>query len=365
MKNSLIYMPTFRSRQQENIVLSSFDFGKNMYPMVEIIKEFDRKRASDKQQTFQEVYSSLIKSISADKVFVDLPVYLNERASMKDEVLHFTRSVISNKEVRTAYLLSLHEQNNVIIPVISSYLNRTGEIDTIKYQVEALREAYKSICFKILVNHFDEDWLEIAEHIDENDYLVLDLDKLAPYPSPAIKRIVQIWNGFKKCPKIVLRSAINSDVQNVDLAHNEVVFEADNGLIEQYKSSFKADAFGDYCGIKKDDLTSGGAISPGLLFFDAVNNQFIGFKGSGGRKEAKYLSDFEDIIVPAVIKSQAVVDMHKSGLPYLSAGNMGWEILNRINDGKESGKSQAKFKRIAIEHYLHCIKTKIDNGDFI
>ena len=39
MTNSLKYMPTFRARQQEIIVLKSFDFTPNMYPLIEIIKE--------------------------------------------------------------------------------------------------------------------------------------------------------------------------------------------------------------------------------------------------------------------------------------------------------------------------------------
>ena len=362
MANELIYMPTFRARQQENIVLSSFDFGQHMYPMLEIVKEFDRKRPTDKQQSFKDVHIALIKSISANKVFVDLPVYLNERASMKDEVIYFTRAVISNKEKRTDYLKYLNPLNNKIIPVVSSFLNRTGEVDTIQYQVNELRPIYNSIAFRILFKHFIEDWKEITAVATKNDYIILDLDTLPPYPSPPIKQIVSIWRLFNTCPKIVLRSAINTDVQNVNLTHNEVVFDADNGLLDQYKPSFIANSFGDYAGIKKDDLTSGGAISPGFLFYDAVENQFVGFRGNGGKGETKYLSDFEDVIVPDVLNSKAVKDMQASGLPYLSADNAGWQILNNINKGEESGKSQAKFKRIAIEHYLHCIKTKINAG---
>jgi len=35
MDFNLIYMPTFRVRQQEIIVLKSFDFGNNSYPLLE------------------------------------------------------------------------------------------------------------------------------------------------------------------------------------------------------------------------------------------------------------------------------------------------------------------------------------------
>ncbi len=82
--------------------------------------------------------------------------------------------------------------------------------------------------------------------------------------------------------------------------------EQQEKMIDQYKSSFKADVFGGYAGIKKDDLTSGGAINPGFLFYNPVNNQFLGFRGHGEKSETKYLSDFEDLIVPDVLASQAV-----------------------------------------------------------
>src|SRR5690606_17135514 len=134
-----------------------------------------------------------------------------------------------------------------------------------------------------------------------------DLDTIAPYPSPAIRQIITAWRGFTTCPKVVLRSAINTDVQNVALEHNEIVFDADNGLPDTYHSAFTAQSFGDYAGIKKDDLTSGGTISPGFLFYDAINNQFIGFKG-----EIKNLAEFETTIVPAVIDSEAAQAMHAS-----------------------------------------------------
>ncbi|WP_461789688.1 beta family protein [Pedobacter sp.] len=363
MATNLIYMPTFRARQQENIVLTSFQFGEHIYPMIEIVKEFDRKRPEEKQLSFQEIHLKLIEDINATKVFVDLPVYLNERASMKDEVLLFSRRVTSNREKRTEHLLQLAGQSAKIIPVVSSFLNRTGEFDTVKMQVDALRDIFPSIGFRILINHFNEDWAEVSAVATDADFIILDLDKIPPYPSPPIKQIVATWNNFNTCPKIVLRSAINSEVLNVNLKHSEIVFDADNGLLDQYRPSFKANSFGDYAGIKKDDLTSGGAISPGFLLYDAVENQFVGFKGNGGKGEDKFLSDFEDVIVPDVLNSQSAQAMKNSPLPYLSDQNVGWNILKNINAKNESGKSQAKFKRIALEHYLHCIRTKIEYNE--
>lgn len=357
MATDLVYVPIFRSRQQENLVLKSFDFGNHIFPLIEIVKEHDRKRDEEKQDGFGIIYSNLIDDINATKVFVDMPLYINERASMKTEVLEFSRRIIFNIERRTEYLLHLDRLNDKIIPVISSYLNKTGEINSINYQVQALRKSYKSLCFRVLYNFFEDDWPEIIENATADDYIILDLDVIAPYPTPAIKKIINTWQRFKTCPKIVVRSAINNDIQNVKLSHTDIVFEADNSLLDQYKITFKADAFGDYVGVKKDDLTSGGTISPGFIFYDAVNNQYIGFKG-----RIKDLQEFENTIVPAVIDSESTQEMLASGINYLVDQNWGWRTLNKINAKEETGKSQAKFKRIAIEHYLHCIKEKIDNG---
>lgn len=358
MATDLIYMPTFRSRQQENLVLRSFEFGQHMYPMIEIIKEHDRKRDEDKQQPFHEIYGGLISDIKADQVFVDLPLYLKERASMKAEVITFSRGTIARIERRTEALMALAPLAPKIIPVVSSYLHKTGEVDSLEQQTAQLRQHFPSIAYRILYNHFQEDWPVVSELATANDFIILDLDTIAPYPSPVIRQIISVWRGFMTCPKIVLRSAINTDIQNVDLDHAEVVYDADNGLLDMYSAAFAAQSFGDYSGIKKDDLTSGGTISPGFLFYDAVNNQFIGYKG-----EIKDLSEFETTIVPAVLHSDAAQAMQASGLPYLDERNWGWQTLLRIQSGAESGKSQAKFKRISMEHYLHCMRVRIEAGE--
>ena len=65
MDFNLIYMPTFRVRQQEIIVLKSFDFGNNSYPLLEIVKEHDRARKDDSQKSFGDIHNELINEIKA------------------------------------------------------------------------------------------------------------------------------------------------------------------------------------------------------------------------------------------------------------------------------------------------------------
>lgn len=354
----LKYVPVFRSRQQENLVLKSFDFGQNIYPLIEIIKEHDRARSPEVQSSMGVIYGELIKEINAEKVFLDLPIYLKERPSMKKEVLEFSRIYCADRVKRTEFMLSMSDLSGKIIPVISSYMHRTGEVGSISMQFSELKDAYGSICFRSIYNHFVDDWNEIKSLIRETDYIVLDLDVLPPYPSPAIKRIINIWSEIQRCCKIVVRSAINNEIQNVSLNHGDVIYDADNNLLQTFRTIFCADAFGDYVGVKKDDLSSGGTISPGFIMYDPIGNQYIGFKG-----QVKNLAEFESTIVPDVMSSQWIQEIRKSNYGYLDDMNQGWKILERIRDGEESGKSQAKFKRIAMEHYLYCVKKKIDKGE--
>lgn len=145
----------------------------------------------------------------------------------------------------------------------------------------------------------------------------------------------------------------------LSLDHGDIVAEADNSLLEVFKVVLKTEAFGDYAGIKKDDLNAGGTISPGFIFYDPIDNLYYGYKGS-----IKDLSEFEATIVPAVLNSAVVNILKASHADFVNADNYGYRLLLDIQAGTEKGKSQAKFKRISIEHYLHCMKVKADRGDF-
>jgi hypothetical protein len=147
-------------------------------------------------------------------------------------------------------------------------------------------------------------------------------------------------------------------IRNVDLVHKKVVADIDNTLLERYEE-YSGTCFSDYSGIKKDGIGKGGTISPGFLFYDAINNVFYGYKS-----DIKKLEEFELTIVPAIITSSAAKSMRIHPLKFLNGINEGWKIIEDISLGGQSGKSPAKFKRIGMEHYLSCVKVKINNGDF-
>lgn len=354
MITNLKYMPVLRVRQEEVKVLKSFDFGNYIYPCLEIYKEKDSERST---KSFADFHKDLVKKIKAKKVFVDLPVHMKQYRSMKKHVLAFLRKIASNRTERTSYMIELASEADKIIPVISTYFTRTGEPGSIRLQTNDLRPHFKQLAFRTFPDTINNDLPQIQSLALRNDFLIVDLgDVLPDMEDEAFIPILEKLNSFDKCPIIILRSAINK-ITNVALEHGEEIPSIDNSLIDLYQD-YAGTAFADYAGIKKDDVTEGGTISPGFLYYDAVQNSFFGYKG-----KKKKLDEFTRTIVPAVLSSDATKRMMKSG-NYLTSDNAGWQLILAINGGRENGRSMAKFKNIALCHYLHCIKTRIDEGEF-
>ena len=54
-------------------------------------------------------------------------------------------------------------------------------------------------------------------------------------------------------------------------------------------------SFSDFVGIKKDNITNGGVQSPGLIFYDAVENAFFGYRYTyGGHKKGEVKPDLNE-----------------------------------------------------------------------
>lgn len=355
MTENFKYIPVFRSRQQEIKVLREFDFGGQIYPLIEMIKEKDRKNRNESAEAF---YSTLFEAIKANKIFLDLPVYLKEASNTQKDVIQFNREVILDLDARVQFFRQFAHLSQKVIPVVSSLLANTGETNTISYQVEALRKDFPQLAFRTFHNTFSDDKEELLTQFDnESDVLIYDLDKIEVTSPVVRKQVNEIKSDFSVSFKVMLRSAINEDVQNVKLEHGDIVAEANNSLIEMY-DQFRFNAFGDYAGIKKDDLTSGGTISPGFILYDPYDNLFYGFKS-----EIKSLDEFENTIIPAVLESQVLENLRQN-YPHYIQENPGIQKLEEIrNNPAESGKNQAKFKKISMDHYLYCMKVSIENGE--
>lgn len=348
-----IYFPVFRARQQEILVLRSFPFETQMTPIIEVIKEKDRLNNT---KSTQEIYLELIEDINSKFVLLDLPIYLRPTTSTMDETIKFYRKVISNLSERIKFFSTLRSSPAKTIPVISSLLTVTGETDTTLKQANALKSLFPILAFRIFFNNFNDTFNEfVSAGIRDEDIIMLDLDTI-PITNPIIKKYSNlISTNFPNNHKVLIRSAISTDILNINLTHNDVIGEADNSLINFYKS-YKFNSFGDYVGIKKDEIPAGGGISPGFIMYDPLDNVYYGYKGN-----IKKLSEFEDTIVPDVLNSNVIKNIISTHKSYLD-NNPGYETILRISTNSEPGKSQAKFKKISMEHYLYCIKINILEG---
>jgi len=287
---------------------------------------------------------------------------MDQGKDTQDVVLEFLRRVVDNRELRTEYMLKLAPLAAKVIPVISTYFEKDNLPGSIGIQEKTLRVKFQKLAFRTSFRTLKNDLTAVAGCAKPQDYFFVDLEDIPVDLFDAeIILVKDLLKSFTACPIILLRSALSKNITNSGLDHGEVVPKVDNELMNHYKS-IGGNSFADYSGIKKDDVTDGGGISPGFIFYDATQNQYYGFRTTEKKKK---LEHFLEIIIPKVLNSDATRRMHASPLPFLSMDNKGWDIINKMESGTEKSKSAAKFKRISMEHYLHCIKTRIDGGELI
>lgn len=380
MSTLLKYVPIFRVRQEELKVLKSFNFGESIYPCLEIIKELDRMPNSSskkvesqnnkKEKTFEDVYIPLIREIKAKKIFIDLPIHFKPTRYTKRPTLLFIRKIVTKRDKRTEYLKKLRPIAPKVIPVISTYSELTGERGSLKLQENEIRPFFNTIAFRTFYKTFSRDIQQIKDLANKNDYVIMDWEEMKlDLNDGDIKDIIDALQKLV-CHVIIHRNPFPKDLTFVGLESGKIVETINNNLLKIYPE-LAGNSFSDYVGIKKDDITEGGVISPGFIFYDAVENNFYGFRYKYGSHKkggiSPELKEFETTIIPAVISSDAARRMQLDSLDFLGLNNLGWRIIKNIELGLplgETGKSPAKFKRISMEHYIHCIKIKIDNGDF-
>jgi hypothetical protein len=359
MEGQFMYMPVFRLRTQEINVLTSFNFGDAMYPCLEVIREFIEKKDAEAGRPFEDTYMPIINNIRSKKVFLDLPAQIKEKQGIQDDVLAFFTKVVANMDIRTQYMLKFKDRAEKIIPVISTYFNRNNIPNTIVKQAGDLRPSFHSLAFRTFELSIKSDLVQIKSVVQPQDFLIIDLEDYPAKPNDeyVIQPIMALLEGFDTCPVILLRNSVLSSITNSGLKHQQVVEEIDNTLMQNFKR-LHFHAFGDYVGIKKDGINEARGRSPGFIFYDPVENNSYGFRGS----DARLFEDFETIIIPDVYNSASANRMQQSGLGYLHKDNFGWQMVVEILRGERKGKSPSTYKRIAMEHYLHCLRIKIATG---
>lgn len=154
---------------------------------------------------------------------------MNSHKDIKPEVVSFLRKVIYNRRERTAYLLKLRDLANKIIPVISTYSQKSGEIDSIILQERDLRPTFTSLAFRTFPKTFNNDLAQIEKVVRPQDFLIVDLQDYVANPlDEDIIPIIEKLSKFNHCHINILRSAMDHDITNVGLEHGRSVYEADN-----------------------------------------------------------------------------------------------------------------------------------------
>ena len=371
-----VYVPIFRLRQQEKGVLNTFDFGEDIFPYVEIFKAQPQKapesragaRTSPKPlKPFHQIYLPILEAIKSERIFVDLPVHLVRSRNMPEPVIEFLLSVVEKRAVRTERILSLSSCKK-IIPVISTYAHiGDGEKQSILLQEADLRSEFDSIAYRTSGNSIISDIAQIRTVAKPQDFLFIDLGELCLSDPDDIDEALYITGKLKDfdgCSVVIINSPIPHTLSNSKLEHAQRVSGISNTLMDSFEG-FNAQCFADYAGVKKDLVEEGGGISPGLLFYDAIGNDFYGYRGRTWKKDEKrHLDDIKHKILKDLLISDIVTHMNGSHLEYLGSGNKGWKMVNDMWDENEAWRSQAKLKRISMEHYLYCIRTKLNAGYF-
>lgn len=336
------YVPVLRFRDQERIVLKNISFSQKTMPLIEILKSTPNARMKG---TFTEIHEKELGKIRVP-FMVDFPTHLNI-SKTEANIQNFLRPLQVNQQAKNSALLSLSRISN-LIPVISYNPAVPYLANTIVNDATLLRKTYKHLAFRVFDRNFNSLINEIDTTITNGDILVFDIDD-APHGSPALRpkyqRISQVKQK-RNCQTVIIRSAIPSNIHNTDLIDDTPITSADNSLLTSY-FAYHFDAFGDFAGLKNDLPSTGGTISPGLIFYSWHSNSFVGYKG-----RAKNLNEFQTHIGPTLIKSTYWKNYSQTHHQSCPGCKKIQEIASKIID---SG-NQATWKGITLAHYLYTME---------
>lgn len=337
------YVPVLRYRQEEKAALFSTKISSKIMPLIEIVKEIPNKRS---QGDFESVHVKEL-SVLASPFIIDFPMYLPLTRSTITDVSKFLRPIQISQNSRIKHFLQLIKLKNMI-PTVSYNPRIPYAKGHIINEERQLRNNFKRLAFRIFTQGFFGALSDVASILNPNDIIIFDIDD-APHGNPGLFSMYQNINNIginSKCATVLIRAAIDQSLTNKGLIDNQIIIDADNSLLTEHRR-YGFTAFGDYSGIKKDLLQVGGTISPGFIYYSWTNNCYIGYSG-----RIRILSEFESHIAPSVLNSiywGQYPSSHHVKCP-------GCQTILNIIKGITSGKSQAKWKRISMMHYLHTME---------
>lgn len=337
------YIPVMRFREQERKAFKSVKLNRNITPLFEIISQ--KPRQNSKKDSIQ----TLIEETEGySNIIIDVPIYIKIEPKTKSNVSSFIQPMKADYKAKIAYLSDERlKKSNRFIPVVSYDPNIPFSKEMINEQIVQYRKKFSRLAYRFFFKHYNQYIETIETELKPNDILIFDLDE-------ALHNHTKFINIHKTVTKlaiqrgvssVVLRSPIQRSLTNTELDNGKIIKGIDNSLLHDYKK-IGYSAFGDYAGVKKDDLIDGGRISPGYLFYSLEYNSFYGFKG-----EVDNASSFTNVLAPNIIQSKVWKEFnleHKQTC-------FGCNSINKIYKGKKAGNSQPAWKGFASSHYLQTL----------
>lgn len=341
------YVPILRFRDSEKTILENVDISNKIVPLVEIVQ--DKRRSNMIATCFEDITNYLQKKDT--RIFVDFPLYFKFKSKTKPGVLKFIQPILANPSLRLNHFDKLIGQN--IIPVVSYNPNSPlYQSNYISQEFTHLRKSFTQIAIRIFLPHAQQALQEAEKYIQQDDIILVDLDNISHNDQILSSFYSLVINYAKKykCKTVLIRSAIDPDTAYTKLTNNSIVPQLDNSLLTEFtKHGF--DAFGDYCGLKKDELQDGGMPSPGCIFYHWWTNAYYGHKGV-----YKQADTFTSMVIPSLMSSNEWKDYQsKSNLAHINSCP-GCKTIDQIYKTKKNGDSAPKWKTIIASHYLHTME---------
>lgn len=341
-----MYIPVLKNGSVEFNVLKQLyeiPIPKQIIPMVEVIQE---KVKTNLDKNFVDELSSIFRKHSEHSFLVDL-VKTNVPHSTTPAVRDLLTKVNRKRDFYIHMLQRFHNIKNAI-PVIS-YNHNSYNIKTIIQDENILRRTFQILAFRITSQTFSSVFTDIKNLLRANDLFILDIGSDNHF-NPAFKKIyinIKTLKDQVRFKSIILNSTKEKEVTKI--GDGEPIFSIDNSLKDAYKTHY-FDGFGDYACVTNQLPSIGGTISPAGIYYSRSHNYFVGFRRN------KDLSEFEVHIAPAIKASEywkEYSEAHHKTCP-------GCKVINRIANGEEIGKSQAKWKEITMGHYIYTLSEDKD-----
>lgn len=339
------YVPVMRFREEERKAFNNTALSDKIVPLVEIMTE--KVRSNGKKSCIEAFYNDF-NSINTS-VFLDFPLYLKTSRNTHSPVFNFVSMLRSTLHARTKLFLDpLLLQMKNLIPVCTYDPTLPYISNMIVSEEQMLRSYYNKLAFRIFTQDLSSVINDILLCAKDGDIILYDIDEHL-HNNLSIQQTYKAIQDIKAhidVQIVLIRAAIPSDLTNVELAQDQIIKRADNSLLKEYYQ-LGFDAFGDYMGVKKDNVTKGGRISPGYIVYSWQDNAYYGFKGN-----FEDASTFETIIVPDLLKSQIwnqYSTQHKNSC-------YGCSTIIKISNKTKKGNSQKEWKGFAASHYLYTME---------